>query len=61
MLDKCPKYKAWELANKEKIQSRLPNHLINSMDPDRKEKLDDLFAFAMFKTGRPFTAFDDDS
>jgi hypothetical protein len=30
------------------------------MDPDRKEKLNDLFAFAMFKTGRPFTAFDDD-
>jgi len=29
------------------------------MSDSRKEKLDELFAFAIFKTGRPFTAFED--
>ena len=35
--------------------------MINPIDPDRQDKLDYMFAFAMFKTGRPFTAFEDDA
>lgn len=34
--------------------------MINPIDPDQQDKLDYMFAFTMFKTGRPFTAFEDD-
>ena len=61
LLDKCPKYEAWELANNEKLQTKIRDYLMSPIDLERKDKLDDLFAFAMFKTGRPFTAFEDDS
>lgn len=31
------------------------------MDKKRQAKLDEMFAFAMYKTGKPFTAFEDDA
>lgn len=61
LLEKCPNYEAWEFANHEKLQSKMHDHLVNPINLDRKEKLDDLFAFTMFKTERPFIAFEDSS
>jgi hypothetical protein len=55
----CPKYKEWDAAHNERLQTRITQHTIQPMSNSRKEKLDELFAFAIFKTGRPFTAFED--
>jgi len=61
LLDKYLNFEAWELANNKKLQTKMRTHLISLIDLERKDKLDDLFSFAIFKTGRPFTAFKDDS
>jgi hypothetical protein len=61
LLNKCPRYKEWEATNSQKLQMKIEKHLIYPVGPDRKTKLDNMFAFAMYKTGQLFTAFEDDS
>jgi hypothetical protein len=59
--NKCPKYKEWEATNSQKLQPKIQSHLIQLVNQNRKTKLHNMFAFAMYKTGRPFAAFKDDS
>ena len=35
--------------------------MLMPMDEKRQAKLNEMFAFAMYKTGKPFTAFEDDA
>ena len=58
--NKCPKYKEWDAAHSERLQTKITQHTAQPISGPRKEKLE-LFAFAMFKTGRPFTAFEDEA
>src|SRR5271169_3204302 len=57
--NKCPMYKEWDAVHNERLQTRITQHTIQLISDTRKEKLDELFAFAIFKTRRPFTAFED--
>ena len=59
-LENCKKYKEWEHANNEKLhQTKLEKHTISQIDPAWKAKIDQKLAYTIYKTGSPFTLFED--
>jgi hypothetical protein len=47
--------------NSTQRQTKLTEHTVNPIDLKRRARIDEKLAFAMFKTGRAFTAFEDDA
>jgi hypothetical protein len=56
--NKCKKFKEWECANMEKSQTKIEQHVISKIDSARKARIDQKLAYAIYKTGQPFTAFE---
>jgi hypothetical protein len=59
LLTKCPKYEEWQKANNKQIQTRITQYANSQIDLARKARIDQKLAFAMYKTGQAFTAFED--
>lgn len=57
----CAQYKQWLDENKKPQQTKLTNHYEKPIEGQRKAQIDELLAFAMYKTGLSFTAFNDDA
>lgn len=55
----CLVYPRWMAENSTQRQTKLTAYTINPINPKRKARIDEKLAFAIFKTGRAFTAFED--
>jgi hypothetical protein len=59
LLSQCPKYHKLSETTGLKLQTNLPHHFAKSISSEQKRRIDQKLAFAIFKTGRPFTLFED--
>lgn len=59
LLEQCTKYHEIQQSTASKLQTKLPQHHTKSISSEQKHRIDQKLAFAIFKTGRPFTLFED--
>jgi hypothetical protein len=59
LLDSCPQYLEYQRAQSSKTQTKLTLPTTTRIDPIQKARLDRKLALAIYKTGRPFTLFED--
>jgi hypothetical protein len=52
-------HKDWEAESNGKLQTKISHYIPKLIDEKRQAKLDKMFAFAIYKTGKPFTSFKD--
>jgi hypothetical protein len=59
---RCPRYLEWKRVNKNPAEKEVQENLFKfktQMDPQRKARIDQKIAYAIYVSGKPFTLFED--